>query len=65
MKVQDASGSDALALIAALVMYAAVFVVCALVFNKPDPRNVPMEHPIVKEETPAKDAETNDTGKEK
>jgi F0F1-type ATP synthase assembly protein I len=64
VKVQDASGSDALALFAALFLYAAVFIACALVFNKPDPRNVKMEHPIVKDETPAKDAETNDANKE-
>ena len=49
VRVHDASGSDALAIIAALVLYAAVFVVCALVFNKPDPRNVPMVHPVAKE----------------
>ena len=49
VKVQDASGSDALALFAALFLYAAVFIACALVFNKPDPRDVPMVHPVVKE----------------
>ena len=40
---------QALALFAALFLYAAVFIACALVFNKPDPRDVPMVHPVVKE----------------
>lgn len=47
VKVQSMSG-DLLALLAAVLFYIAVIVVCALVFNKPDPRNVPMEHPIIK-----------------
>ena len=63
VKVQALSG-DLLALVAAVLFYIAVIVVCALVFNKPDPRNVKMEHPIVKDETPAKDAVTNDARKE-
>ena len=48
VKVQALSG-DLLALLAAVLFYIAVIVVCALVFNKPDPRNVPMEHPIIKD----------------
>ena len=55
VKVQALSG-DLLALVAAVLFYIAVIVVCALVFNKPDPRNVPMVHPIVKDELPTKDA---------
>lgn len=56
VKVQALSG-DLLALLAAVLFYIAVIVVCALVFNKPDPRNVKMEHPIIKEgELPAGDA---------
>ena len=64
VKVQESTGSDIIALLTALLLYVAVIVVCALVFNKPDPRNVPMEHPIVKDETPAKDAAANDAKKE-
>ena len=71
VKVQESTGSDLIALLTALLLYAAVFVVCALVFNKPDPRNIPMEHPVIREdETQSKDAagcanaETNDTKKE-
>lgn len=63
VKVQALSG-DLLALLAAVLFYIAVIVVCALVFNKPDPRNVKMEHPIVKDEVPVKDADTNDAKKE-
>ena len=48
VKVQALSG-DLLALVAAVLFYIAVIVVCALVFNKPDPRDVPMVHPVVKE----------------
>ena len=59
VKVQEASGSDILALIAALFLYAAVFVVCALVFNKPDPRDVPMVHPVVKGEDACEPAAPN------
>ena len=51
VKVQALSG-DLLALLAAVLFYIAVIVVCALVFNKPDPRNVPMEHPIIKDDEP-------------
>ncbi len=48
VKVQALSG-DLLALLAAVLFYIAVIVVCALVFNKPDPRNVKMVHPVAKE----------------
>ncbi|MBR6855538.1 MAG: hypothetical protein IKN03_09160 [Fibrobacter sp.] len=50
VKVQALSG-DLLALLAAVFFYIAVIVICALVFNKPDPRNVKMEHPVIKEDT--------------
>ena len=53
VKVQALSG-DLLALVAAVLFYIAVIVVCALVFNKPDPRNVKMEHPIIKEDSEKK-----------
>ena len=57
VKVQESTGSDIVALLASVLFYIAVFVVCALVFNNPDPRNEKMEHPIIKEgETPAGDA---------
>ena len=49
VKVQESTGSDIIALLTALLLYVAVIVVCALVFNKPDPRNVPMVHPVAKE----------------
>ena len=56
VKVQAVSG-DLLALLAALLFYVAVIVICALVFNHQDPRLVKMEHPIIKEgESPAGDA---------
>ena len=42
---------DLLALLASVLFYIAVIVICALVFNKPDPRNVKMEHPVIKEDT--------------
>ena len=48
VKVQAMSG-DLLALLAAVLFYIAVIVFCALVFNHQDPRNVKMEHPIIKE----------------
>ena len=51
-KVQESTGSDIIALLTALLLYVAVIVVCALVFNKPDPRNVKMEHPIIKDDEP-------------
>ena len=51
VKVQALSG-DLLALLAALFFYVAVIVACALVFNKPDPRNVKMEHPVIKDDEP-------------
>ena len=45
---------DLLALLASVLFYIAVIVICALVFNKPDPRNEKMVHPIIKDgETPA------------
>lgn len=48
---------DLLALLASVLFYIAVIVICALVFNKPDPRNEKMVHPIIKDgETPAGDA---------
>ena len=53
VKVQALSG-DLLALLAAVFFYIAVIVICALVFNKPDPRNVKMEHPIIKENSEKK-----------
>ena len=54
VKVQELSGSDIVALLAALLLYVAVIVICALVFNHQDPRLVKMEHPIIKEgESPA------------
>ena len=49
VKVQESTGSDIVALLASVLFYIAVFVVCALVFNNPDPRNEKMEHPVVKE----------------
>lgn len=49
VKIQESTGSDIVALLASVLFYIAVFVVCALVFNKPDPRNEKMEHPVVKE----------------
>ena len=56
VKVQAVSG-DLLALLAALLFYIAVIVICVLLFNKPDPRNMKMEHPIIKDgETPSGDA---------
>ena len=48
VKVQALSG-DLLALLAAVLFYIAVIGFCALVFNKPDPRNEKMEHPVIKE----------------
>ena len=70
VKVQALSG-DLLALLAAVLFYIAVIVICALVFNKPDPRNVKMEHPNIKDgETRVQDAadspnaDTNDAKKE-
>lgn len=49
VKVQELSGSDIVALLAAVLFYIAAILVCALVFNKSDPRNEKMEHPIIKE----------------
>ena len=43
---------DLLAILASVLFYIAVIVICALVFNKPDPRNVKMEHPIIKDDEP-------------
>ena len=57
VKVESLTGSDLVALLAALLFYVAVIVFCTLVFNHQDPRNMKMEHPIIKEdETPADDA---------
>ena len=49
VKVEALAESDIIALLASVLFYIAVFVVLALVFNHPDPRNVKMEHPIVKD----------------
>ena len=43
---------DLLALLASLLFYIAVIVICVLLFHKPDPRNVKMEHPIIKDDEP-------------
>ena len=48
VKVQAVLG-DLLALLASLLFYIAVIVICVLLFNKPDPRNMKMEHPIIKD----------------
>ena len=47
VKVEALAQSDIIALLASVLFYIAVFVVLALVFNHPDPRNVKMEHPVV------------------
>ena len=62
VKVQESTGSDIVALLASVLFYIAVFVVCALVFNNPDPRNEKMEHPIIKE---GKSSESADAKEEK
>ena len=62
VKVQVLSGSDIVALLAAVLFYFAAILVCALVFNKPDPRNEKMEHPIIKE---GKSSESADAKEEK
>jgi len=52
VKVEALVGSDIVALLASVLFFLLVFALCALVFNKPDPREMPMEHPVIRDSAP-------------